>query len=239
MVNLVVLQPVLSLSLLEKYLLRTGWTVTDHTDASTGIVMSWAERDIFFETLKYCKPTFYYPGYNRDGDLRHNLSVLARLEGRSDEEMESVVRKILEEPLPGFTCRRCGRCCREAPDAFRGLLSVEEVIAWERAGLDRILKLVHREERKGLVRYWGWWHPKKGEFFKRCPWLEKSNGQHSCRIHSVRPLKCIGFPLFEDHAHRIGCRGMDEPLQAGDQVQIPPDSYFVGGKRKNSNNPQG
>ena len=237
MVDCVILQPVLSLSLFEKYLLRTGWTISDHTDASTGKVMSLAEHDIFFETLKYCKPTFYYPGYNRDGDLRHGIAVLARLEGRSDEEMESVVRKTFAASLPGFACNRCGLCCREAPDAFRGLLSVEEVVAWERGGYDRILKLVHREERKGLVRYWGWWHPKKGEFFKRCPWLEKSNGQYACRIHSVRPLKCIGFPLSEEHAQKIGCHGLDEPNQVGNRLYMPSDLHSVGGKRRNSNSP--
>jgi Fe-S-cluster containining protein len=212
MVNTVVLLSALSLSLLEKYLLRNGWTVRDRTAPNTGMVMSVAEHDFFSETIHYCKPTFYYLEYDRCADVRQGISILARLEGRTVQEMESVICSAFDRPVQGFTCRRCGRCCGDTPDAFRGLVSVEEVMAWERNGHEHILRFIHQEERKGLVRYWAWWHPKKNMFFKRCPWLEKSNGMFSCRIHPIRPLKCLGFPLFEEHALRIGCPGMDESV---------------------------
>jgi Fe-S-cluster containining protein len=45
-----------------------------------------------------------------------------------------------------------------------------------------------------------------------CPFLAKRPDEdiYHCRIYRTRPQACVVFPHSQDHAARIGCRGIGE-----------------------------
>ncbi|MFH1135555.1 MAG: YkgJ family cysteine cluster protein [Pseudomonadota bacterium] len=199
----------LTLSLLEKYLIRNDWNIEDRFAPESGLVMSEAFRTGSNAVLTYHKPTYHYIGRDRQADLNRALLRLGELE---QVAANVVTRKIMAETFvapPGFSCQHRGRCCHQMRDAYQGLVSLEEVEYWQSLGLVNILNLVSMEERDGYVLYAAWKNPKTGRYLKRCPWLTLSDGRSFCRIHKHKPLKCRVYPLSRLHGEYTGCRGFE------------------------------
>lgn len=59
-----------------------------------------------------------------------------------------------------------------------------------------------------------WVNPGTGKELKRCPWLDKQQGQekYGCQIHHVRPEVCRDYPIDIDQMIDLDC----EMLEAGD-----------------------
>ena len=217
----------LSLSLVEKHLLLNGWTLKDAYCPETRRVMTRAFRGDRPEILEYPKPTHLYDDLDPARETGRLLTALAVLEGRSPRELTADMLAAFGRPPDGFRCRVCGDCCRRFRDAYQGLVSAEEVAAWEAAGLHRILRLVSRERRDGYAIHRAWVNPKTGVYFKKCPWLRRdaAAGGLVCGIHEYKPLKCRAFPLTRPIGEYSGCRGFEEgpePFPAAPRVPDPP-----------------
>jgi Fe-S-cluster containining protein len=206
--------PDLSLSLVEKYLLRLGWTVSDTCNLKTDLITTVASAGESGPVLSYAKPTYSFAGRDRKEDLNRLILQLSLLEGVSPEMEAQRIRQETAVVPEGYSCGRCGRCCTQMRDAFQGVVSEEEVEYWRSLGLTRILRLIEREERKGYTIYTAWKNPKTHEFFRRCPWYRKVHGElnYSCAIHEHKPIKCKSFPLSRLHAEYAGCIGFREQL---------------------------
>ena len=204
----------ITLSLVEKYLLKHGWRVRDVYDDATRVFLTLATREAESEDdavlLRYPKPTYRYEHLDIAAYCAALLDRLAELEAVSRPEIEARVRATFDETLPGYACRQCGHCCRELRDAHQGRVSYEEVEVWRALGLGRLLSFVNEEKGQGYSFYTAWVHPKKGKHFRKCPWLCKVDGEarYFCRIHAVKPLKCRAFPLWREQAERVGCPGV-------------------------------
>jgi Fe-S-cluster containining protein len=198
----------LCLSLVEKWLLRQGWQVSDFFDRAENRVLSRAQGPGGL-ALVYPKPTHAKPGEDRAARLAAALQELAGLLGLDQGGLAERIRAEYDQAPPGFVCRLCGQCCGRLGDAHRGLVSVEEVELWRALGRADILRLVAVEEKPGLTRYVAWKNPKTGRHFKRCPWVVKVPGEpkYVCRIHAVKPLKCRAFPLSRGQAEYAHCPG--------------------------------
>jgi Fe-S-cluster containining protein len=205
----------LSLSAVEKYLLRHGWTVSDTCDPKTDLIMTTATSPNLGSTLSYPKPSFSFLGRNRKEELDGILRLLSIMEGVSPETETLRIRMEMACSPTDHSCIRCGKCCTMR-DAFQGVVSEEEVAYWRSRGLTGILNLVQRTERKGYTIHTAWRNPRTGEYFRRCPWIRKVPGQvlHSCAIHEHRPLKCRSFPLSRMHGEYSGCPGFQDPAQS-------------------------
>ena len=204
----------LSLSLLEKYLIRKDWKVNDHFDRASGRVIVSAFREGSNAILEYPKPVYHYKGQDREADL---ALAMIRLSDLEQVELDVLARGILEEPLispAGFSCTICGQCCERMRDAYQGLVSWEEVENWRSRGLNQILNLVSIEEREEYILYAAWKNPKTGRYLKRCPWLTLFDGRRYCRIHVYKPLKCRVYPLSRLHGEYTGCRGFEQVVDA-------------------------
>lgn len=200
-----------TLSSLEKYLLRRGWTVSDLSEPFTGRVITVAERPNDCARLAYPSFAYHYHGQDREQELRQTLVDLGRIENTPTEALALAITSIFAMTPLGFACRQCGDCCERFRDAFQGRVSFEEVETWQRLGLRNILRFVQVLERPGYRLYKAWVHPRSGEFLNRCPWLARErNGRRLCRIHAYRPLKCRCFPLSEAQAERANCPGLAE-----------------------------
>ena len=183
--------------------------------------------------LRYPKPTYLFHGRDRAADCVALLTDMAALLGRSPVDLAAEALAGLATPLPGFACAQCGCCCTTR-DAFQGRVSPEEVDAWARLGLTRILRLVGRVDRPGphgrpgYSFYRAWIDPHTGRAYRSCPWLRTlPDGRSACRIQAHKPLKCRAFPFHADHARRMGCRGLDQgpppdPAMTPDAVYSPP-----------------
>ena len=148
--------PEVNLSLLEKYLIRNGWTVRDQFDAKSGRVLSEAFRAGSNAVFTFPKPTYNYIGQDRGAELELALGRLGELE---QAETGVLIGKIMKEPFDspeGFSCKLCGQCCYRMRDAYQGLVSMEEVDYWRSLGLRRVLNLISMEERDGYVLYAAW-----------------------------------------------------------------------------------
>jgi Fe-S-cluster containining protein len=206
----------LSISLVEKYLLRLGWSLADTCDSRTNLITTLASAGELGPFLSYAKPSYSFTGRNRKEDLSQLIQQLSILEGVTPEiETRRIHQKNAAMP-EGYICRRCGKCCTQMRDAFQGLVSEEEVDSWRALGLTRILRLVEREERKGYTIYTAWKNPKTHKFFRRCPWNRKVPGESNffCAIHEHKPIKCRAFPLSRLHAEYAGCPGFVEQEQS-------------------------
>ncbi|MGE4299329.1 MAG: YkgJ family cysteine cluster protein [Desulfovibrionaceae bacterium] len=212
-----------TLSGVEKFLLKRGWSVQDRSDPRSGAVESIATDPASGESVLYPHPAYHYDGQDRDADMRRMVAEAAPVLGMDPDLLALQAANVLLLPHPGFTCRSCGHCCTRFRDAYQGRVTVEEVAAWERLGLTRITRFVQRVERRGYALYQAWVHPKTGEYLARCPWLARTrDGRALCRIHPVRPYKCRSFPLFAEQAERIGCKGF-EPLPVNPAPGMLPD----------------
>ncbi len=199
----------LCLSMVEKYLIRQGWSVRDLWLPGKTEVWTAAQRPEGDCALRYPKPTLLTPGQDRSAALAELMDRLALLEGLNFEALSLKVMAEFSRPPLGYNCRMCGQCCTRFRDAWQGLVSVEEVEGWRRMGLASILRLVSEEKREGRVYYKAWVNPKTGEYFKRCPWLRRMEGGMGCAIHLHKPLKCRTFPYTREQAEYSGCRAFD------------------------------
>lgn len=203
----------LSLSVLEKFLLKQGFEMTDHCDPVSELILTTARREADGASFTYPNPEYEFRGLDRDRCILQLCEDMAKAWGVAPEVMG--LRALAEFDLPpaGFTCLRCGSCCAHLGDAARGRICPEQMRDWEEAGLTRILHLVRRVERPAYVFYEAWVNPHTGEFFKRCPWLVKlPEGGRGCAIHEHKPLKCRAYPYTREGAQRQGCRGFDKAL---------------------------
>lgn len=199
----------LCLSMVEKYLIRHGWSVRDLWQPGKAEVLAQAQAPGGACELRYPKPTVLVPGQDRQAALAQLMAGLAPFEGSTPEAMAVKVMAGFSLPPQGYSCRMCGQCCTRFRDAWQGLISVEEVEGWRRLGLTRILRLVSEERREGRILYKAWVNPKTGEYFKRCPWLRKMEGGVGCAIHLHKPLKCRTFPYTREQAEYSGCHAFD------------------------------
>lgn len=113
-------------------------------------------------------------------------------------------------------CNGCGKCCfkygaTQIPEAYD-----TDLENW-RAFRPDLLNYIGSELAPDL-----WFHPVTGREFDerdRCPWLRKRPGrdQYRCRIYSVRPEPCAGYPVDVDQMIRDGC----EMLEEGDLEKAP------------------
>lgn len=200
-----------SLSLLEKYLLKRGFSVRDVCDPRDNVVWTVCTREDLPGEVRFPKPQYHHVARDRAADCQAALAAAALLLDVSAEVLAAQVAQVAVMPPAGFACRLCGACCETMPDAFRGRVSYEEVAAWRERGLFRILRLVGVEERGGYTLYTAWKNPKNGKHFKRCPWLRSLPGGQGrgCAIYEHRPLKCRSFPHSRDHAERSHCRAFE------------------------------
>ncbi len=219
-----------SLSILEKHLLRLGFALRDHCDARSGLVTTVATAPDGPNTgkLRYPKPTYLFHGRDRAADTMALLADMALLLCRPPSVLAQQALAGLGVSPPGFACVQCGRCCTGNRDAFQGRVSPEEVEAWAALNLFRILRLVDRVDRPGphgqpgYSFYRAWIDPHTGRAYRSCPWLRSlPDGRFVCRIQGHKPLKCRAFPLNPAHADHIGCRGQDLAAPPQDAVYIP------------------
>jgi Fe-S-cluster containining protein len=196
-------------SAVEKVLLKRGLLVEDWCDGPDQAQMSRAADPGSGFVLEYVKPAYCYPGRDRAADLAGMLARVGDWLGMEAAGAEALVRRELAAPPEGFSCLRCGRCCSNFGDSFRGRVAVEEVDWWRGLGLDWLLRFVREERRPGYSFFRAWVNPRNGEYLPRCPWLKPARGPEPalCRIHAARPLKCRAFPLTLDHAERAACPG--------------------------------
>lgn len=208
----------LSLSVLEKYLLKQGFEMSDHCDPHSGLVLSVARREADGAELTYPNPLYEFRGLDRDQCALRLTEDMARIWGVAPEVMALKALAGFDLPPTGFSCQFCGRCCERLGDASRGRIAPEQVREWEAAGMTRILRLVRRVERPAYVFYEAWVNPRTGEFLKRCPWLMKlPGGGRGCAIHEHKPLKCRAYPHTAEGAQRQGCRGFDKALAGAEE----------------------
>ncbi len=209
-----------TLSTLEKYLLRQGWTVRDLCEPFTGRVITVAERQEDGARLAYQNHAYHYHGQDREQELRRALADLGRIKNTPPEALALEITSTFAMPPLGYNCIQCGDCCERFRDAFQGRVSCEEVEAWQRLGLRNVLRFVQVLERPGYRLYKAWVHPRNGEYLNRCPWLARErNGKRLCRIHAYRPLKCRSFPLGRAQAERAHCPGLAG--EGGAQPKLP------------------
>ncbi len=197
-----------TLSAMEKYLLRRGWTLRDASEPFTGRVITVAEHLGRGVRVAYPHPAYHYHGQKREQDLHQALEELAAIEHSTVEALSLAITSIFALPRGDFACKQCGVCCECFRDAYQGRVTYEEVVAWETLGLRRILRFIQVVERRDYRLYKAWVHPRTDEYMMRCPWLSSDrNGKRLCRIHAYRPLKCRSFPLSAAQAERANCPG--------------------------------
>lgn len=202
----------LSLSVLEKFLLKSGFEVANHCDAASGLILCTAERAQDGASLTYPHPLYEFHGLDRDRCTLRLAEDMAALWGLSPEALSLQALAGFDLPPEGFACRLCGHCCSCLGDASHGRVSPEEVREWTEAGLTRILRLIRRVDRPAYSFYEAWVNPKTGRYLKRCPWLVRlSQGGRGCAIHENKPLKCRAYPYNAESAQRQGCIGFDQP----------------------------
>ena len=113
-------------------------------------------------------------------------------------------------PQRRFNCRRCGHCCRNLVDAYRGCVGDADLARWRRAGRNDILSWVQTLDLgRGNLLHLTWIDPATGEEVEACPWLAatpENPGGH-CLIHADRPDYCRKFPEHARHAAGTGCPG--------------------------------
>lgn len=213
-----------SLSALEKYLLRRGFTLSDGFDAGSRRVVTRAIDPEGRPALNYVHPGYDYHGLDRAAELSRAMAAAGLALGLDPAAMTAAVAAGLSTLPEGFACRQCGRCCACVRDAFQGRVSREEVDWWRQLGRTDVLRLIARQERPDYVLYAAWVNPKTGEHFKRCPWLVSDGGHKRCRIHEVRPLKCRSFPLSREHAERLHCKAYED-AEAGSSLTVDQVGY--------------
>lgn len=124
----------------------------------------------------------------------------------------------------GFSCRRCGHCCRNLVDAYRGCVSDADLSLWREAGRDDLLARVETLDLgHGNLLHLAWLDPQTGEEVERCPWLVEAvaGGGFVCSINEVKPEHCRNYPEHRKHARDSGCPGFDPPAARANDKDAP------------------
>ena len=111
--------------------------------------------------------------------------------------------------MAGFSCRRCGHCCRTLD--YRDGCSVADYRRWQELGRTDILRWVGVVREKGKIAVCRiWMVPGTNRFADVCPWLKRADdpNRYICMIHDVRPAVCRQYPGSRKHARMTGCRGV-------------------------------
>ena len=99
------------------------------------------------------------------------------------------------------TCNSCGKCCENAGNG--GLAaSPEEIDWWETYRPDSA-----RYVQDAKI----WIDPATGEYFARCPWLQKSldGKKFTCDIYDDRPEDCRHYPVDVAQMVRDDCEMLE------------------------------
>ncbi|HAD05473.1 MAG TPA: hypothetical protein DCF93_12935 [Desulfuromonas sp.] len=113
-------------------------------------------------------------------------------------------------PQRHFNCRRCGHCCLNLVDAYRGCVSDADLARWRAAGRDDLLARVETLQLgPGNVLHLAWLDPDTGEEVERCPWLRElpDGAGYGCGIEAIKPDHCRAYPEDAGHATATGCPG--------------------------------
>jgi len=111
---------------------------------------------------------------------------------------------------PPFKCLRCGGCCINLVDAYRGCVSDADVARWQKAGRNDILARIETLDLgRGNLLHTAWIDPETRDDVDRCPWLVETidGGLFSCGIEEIKPDHCRNYPEHRNHAEQTGCRG--------------------------------
>lgn len=112
--------------------------------------------------------------------------------------------------MTAFDCRRCGHCCLNLVDAYRGCVSEADLERWYLAGRRDLLAMVETLELgPGNRLHLAWIDPVSGEEVERCPWLREQADQAGfhCAIEAIKPDHCRAYPEHPQHAAMTGCPG--------------------------------
>ncbi len=112
--------------------------------------------------------------------------------------------------MAGFSCRQCGRCCRELD--YRDGITAADVERLAALGRKDILDWVGiSRDSAGNPVYRMWVEPGTNCKAVRCPFLKpgRSSDQSRCAIHDVKPEVCRNYPVSRKHATMTGCPGFD------------------------------
>jgi hypothetical protein len=143
------------------------------------------------------------------------LAVICRMvfQGRAEPgQVDGADGIWVETGMKGFSCLRCGHCCRIV--GYPREAAEEDVEGWKAAGRDDILRWVGVERRCGSrCSYRIWIDPDTRRPADTCPWLVRVPGSHlhACTIQAVKPGICRFYPGSRKHALMTGCRGFEKP----------------------------
>ena len=110
-----------------------------------------------------------------------------------------------------FRCVRCGHCCINLVDAYRGCVSDADLVRWRQAGREDVLAFVETLDLgHGNLLHTAWVDPVTGDDVEACPWLERlpDDAGYACGIESLKPDHCRAYPEHRSHGLQTGCRGM-------------------------------
>ena len=115
----------------------------------------------------------------------------------------------VETGLERFSCRLCGRCCRDLD--YSRQCTVADAALWEEAGRSDIKAWAAPIRQKdAVVGYTIWVYPGTRKFADTCPWLIRGHqpDQWVCSIHPIKPSICRQYPGTRKHARMTGCPGI-------------------------------
>lgn len=127
-----------------------------------------------------------------------------------------------------FSCRRCGHCCLNLVDAYRGCVSDTDLERWRKGGRRDILARIDSLDLgRGNILHTAWVDPETGEDVERCPWLSElpQGAGYFCSIETIKPEHCRNYPEHRKHAEGTGCPGYSAPAAASitaDGKEAPP-----------------
>ena len=114
----------------------------------------------------------------------------------------------IENHMNGFTCCRCGQCCRSL--GYSNDCTKEDYLRWQALGRRDIMervKIVHKSGKD--IQYRIWLDKDTGVIARTCPWLKSTPQEHcfSCLIQDIKPEVCQQYPFTRKHAVMTGCKG--------------------------------
>ncbi len=128
---------------------------------------------------------------------------------------KGVSKRVSAMKRRGFSCRRCGHCCLNLVDAYRGCVSDADLERWRKEGRDDILAWISTLDLgHGNLLHLAWIDPQTQEEVDRCPWLVDVGAQgFLCGINDVKPQFCRDYPENKKHGQDSGCCGFDPPRE--------------------------
>ncbi len=114
----------------------------------------------------------------------------------------------IETDMAPFTCRQCGRCCRNLD--YHHEVTAEDVALWQTLDRKDILEWVDPVIQDGnTIGYRVWIAPGTHQQAGICPFLKKNPtaNRWGCRIHAVKPQICRNYPVNRKHAAMTDCQG--------------------------------